>query len=207
MSITSRIKEYFFSRKWRKLNQHNGTYPMGIFNPALVEVGRKTYGVIQVSMFNETARLKIGSFCSIGPHVEFLLSSDHASQHFSTFPFKVKYGLEEFEGISKGDIIVDDDVWIGYGATILSGVHIGQGAIIAAGSIVVKDIPPYAIVAGVPAKVVKYRFRQEIIDEFSKVDFSLIDDDKIITYMEELYRDISSPEDLADLSEKLMRKK
>ena len=62
------------------------------------------------------------------------------------------------EATSKGDIIVQDDVWIGYGATILSGLTIGQGAVIAAGSVVTKDVTPYSVVAGVPARVIKYHF-------------------------------------------------
>lgn len=66
------------------------------------------------------------------------------------------------EATSKGDIVVKDDVWIGYGSIILSGVHIGQGAVIAAGSVVSHDVPPYAIVGGVPARLIKYRFSEEM---------------------------------------------
>lgn len=75
------------------------------------------------------------------------------------------------EAISKGDIIVKDDVWIGRNALIMSGVNIGQGAVIAAGAVVTKDVPPYAIVGGVPAKVIRYRFEEEIINELVNVDF------------------------------------
>lgn len=188
MAIKKKIQEYLFKKKWRKHNSHNETYPVGIFNERLVMVGRKTYGRLYVSMFNDNYKLKIGNFCSIGPEVCFLLSSDHCLNYISTFPFKVKYGVEEFEGISKGDIIVEDDVWIGYGAIILSGVHIAQGAVIAAGSVVTKDVPAYAIVAGNPAKVIKYRFEQVVIDELIKINFTLLKDDEIVKNMQKFYR-------------------
>lgn len=74
-----------------------------------------------------------------------------------------------------GGVRVDDDVWIGYRSTILDGVHLGQGSVIAAGSVVSSDVPPYAIVGGVPAKVIKYRFSQEIIDDLLRIDFNRID--------------------------------
>lgn len=71
--------------------------------------------------------------------------------------------------------MIKDDVWIGAQATIMSGVTIGQGAVIGAKALVTKDVPPYAIVGGVPAKVIKYRFEKEIIDELLKIDFSKFD--------------------------------
>lgn len=71
--------------------------------------------------------------------------------------------------------MIKDDVWIGAQATIMSGVTIGQGAVIGAKALVTKDVPPYAIVGGVPAKVIKYRFEKEIIDELLKIDFSKLD--------------------------------
>ena len=76
------------------------------------------------------------------------------------------------EALSKGDIIVEDDVWIGQGATIMSGVHIGQGAVIGAGSIVNKDIEAYSVVAGVPAKLIKMRFPPNIITKLLEIDYS-----------------------------------
>ncbi|MDY6420297.1 MAG: CatB-related O-acetyltransferase [Succinivibrio dextrinosolvens] len=108
---------------------------------------------------NSLSKLKIGSFCSIAPKVTFILNSDHYTNNLSSFPFKVMcLGSHKSEAISYGDIVVDDDVWIGYGATILSGIHVGQGAIIAAGAVVSKDVPPYAIVGGVPARIINSSF-------------------------------------------------
>ena len=78
------------------------------------------------------------------------------------------------EALTKGKIIVKDDVWIGMSVLILSGITIGQGAVIAAGSVVTKDVPPYAIVGGNPAKILKYRFSSEIIEKVKNVDLSKI---------------------------------
>lgn len=84
------------------------------------------------------------------------MSGEHNYSCFSTYPFH-RYVIDgSFESISKGPIILEDDVWIGENCIILSGVKIGQGAVIAAGAIVTNDIPPYAIAGGVPAKVIKY---------------------------------------------------
>ena len=85
---------------------------------------------------------------------------------FSVELKSIFFGNTFFEDtICKGSIIIGDEVWIGYGAMIFSGVNIGKGAIIAAGSVVNQDIPPYSVAAGVPAKVIKYRFSEEIIKE------------------------------------------
>ena len=79
--------------------------------------------------------------------------------------------------------------------TILSGVHIGQGAVIAAGAVVTNDIPPYAIVGGVPAKVIKYRFDKQIIEELLKVDFSKLTKEMVLSHKDELYQPLENIED------------
>ena len=80
----------------------------------------------------------------------------------------------------KGAIIVDDDVWIGESAIIMAGVHIGRGAVIGAGAVVTKDVPPYAVAVGTPAKVVKYRFHYETIDKLLRIDFNKINKEEIV---------------------------
>ena len=97
---------------------------------------------------------------------------------------------------SKGAIIVDDDVWIGYGATIMSGVHIGQGAVVAAGAVVTKDVPPYAIVGGVPAKVIKYRIEPEMIEELLKIDYGKLTKEDIAKHIDDLYTELNDPSQL-----------
>ena len=93
------------------------------------------------------------------------------------------------------DIVVGDDVWFGFRSTIMSGVHIGQGAIIAAGAVVTKDVPPYAIVGGVPAKIIRYRFANEVISELMKVDFEKVDRSYCEKNIEQMYSQINTVED------------
>ena len=185
------LKLVLFRRKWRRKNQHNETYIKQQVNDSLIEVGRGTYGLIDVQMFNDTNRLIIGDFCSIGPNTMFILSSEHKLDTLSTYPFKVKYFGEKNEALSKGDIVVGDDVWIGCNVTIMSGVHIGQGAVLAAGAVITHDVPAYSVVAGVPAKVIKYRFPEQIRKKLEKLDYSCLTDEMIRNNKEHLYETIS----------------
>lgn len=116
-------------------------------------------------------RLVIGKFCAIAKDVKFIMNgANHKIDAISTYPFFIfGNGWEvampkDGELPYKGDTIVGNDVWIGYDATIMPGVEIGDGAIIAAKSVVTKDVPPYSIVGGNPAVVKKMRFPQESID-------------------------------------------
>ena len=190
-SLKAKISEHQRFVKWREQNLENDTSPMNDFDLSVVTVGKFTYGGIRVYNFNRDKHLYIGNYCSIASDVMFILDADHALDRVSSFPFKVKcIRTEQFEATSKGDIIVDDDVWIGYGATILSGVHIGQGAVIAAGSVVSKDVQPYAIVGGVSAKLIKYRFSQPVIDYLLTLDYSKLDESLVRDHTEELYTKI-----------------
>jgi len=181
------LKE-FSSQYWRKNNQHNKILLSDYRNNPYVVAGQGSYGTIN-ALFDGTNlnKLYIGNFCSIAENVKFIVSSEHGYKRLSTYPFKVQYLGWEKEALSKGDIILEDDVWVGYGAIILSGVTIGKGAIIAAGSVVTKDVPPYAIVGGNPAKVIKYRFSGEIIAKLLKFDFSKLTEEKIKNLNEKLY--------------------
>ena len=116
-------------------------------------------------------RLTIGKFCSIACGARFLMNSaNHALGSLSTYVFPIFYeewghGMEVTEAWDhRGDIVIGNDVWIGYEAVILSGVTIGDGAIVAARSVVTRDVPPYTIVGGVPARPIRRRFDQETID-------------------------------------------
>lgn len=202
--IRVRLEHRRKCKQWRETNSHNDTflnYPL--YCAECVSVGRGTYGPINVEMSRKDYRLRIGNYCSIANGVTFVLSSEHPTNHISTYPFKVKVIQDENpEAVSKGDIIVEDDVWIGFGATVLSSVRIGQGAVVAAGAVVTKDVPPYAIVGGVPAKVIKYRFTPELIEELLQVDFSQLDDTAIKDNINALYEELRDPEQLAWLPKK-----
>lgn len=185
--VLDKIELWLFRKKWRKINHHNTTVAANVFNFDCVMVGNYTYGALKVINWNRSNRLIIGNFCSIAQNVTFILDADHYTNHISTFPFKTKIVSGELEGISKGNIVIGDDVWIGYGATILSGINIGQGAIIAAGAVVANDVPPYSIVGGVPAKIIKYRFDNTMIDELLKIDFESLTENTINNHIKDLY--------------------
>jgi acetyltransferase-like isoleucine patch superfamily enzyme len=179
--------------KWIRSNKENETIPVVRFNPETVKVGKGSYGELNVVSFGDKTKLTIGNYVSISEDVTFLLDVEHYTDRLSTYPFRVKILHEcQFEAFSKGDIIVDDDVWIGYGATIMSGVHIGKGAVIASGAVVVKDVPPYAIVGGVPAKVIKYRFPDDVKEKVERLDFNKLTSEKIAKHIEELYQTVDS---------------
>lgn len=113
-------------------------------------------------------KLIIGRFCAIAAEAKFIMTGDHKLDAISTYPFPIfQHGWEIAYDIKdlpvKGDIIVGNDVWLGYDCLIKNGVTVGDGAIIATRAVVVKDVPPYAIVAGNPATVVKLRFDEVTI--------------------------------------------
>ena len=190
--IRKRMKLNAFRRKWVRMHKESELIPMNCFPINIVEVGRYSYGELNIVTFDSKSKIKIGSFVSIAQQVSFLLDVEHHTNHMSTFPWKVKMLGESIpETFSKGDIVIDDDVWIGYGATIMSGVHISQGAVIAAGAVVVKDVPAYAIVGGVPAKVIKYRFDEIVVSKLKQVKFDDLKTDVFLSNMEKSYLSIS----------------
>jgi acetyltransferase-like isoleucine patch superfamily enzyme len=163
-----KVKNY----KWRVNNTDNFTEPVNNFDYNKVIVGAYTYGDLCVLTDGSVLeKLYIGKFCSIAANVKFILSSGHPYEGFSAYPFKVKIFGKIKEAVSKGDIIINDDVLIGLGAIILSGVTIGQGAIVVAGAVVIKDVEPYSIVAGNPARFIKYRFSEDIRKKLLNFDF------------------------------------
>lgn len=202
MSLLYKLKLKLFQMKWKKDNFQNQTVPSCIFLSQLVSVGKGTYGRLNVLTHDEKAKLYIGNYCSIAPEAAFILSADHYLSHISTYPFLVQTLNGKYEGVTKGDIIVDDDVWIGYGATIMSGVHIFQGAVIAARAVVTKDVPPYAIVGGVPAKVIKYRFLPETIERLMKIDYSKLDKETVEKNINKLYEPVTQDTELSWLPQK-----
>jgi len=126
-----------------------------------VVLGTGTYGLPFVHDHGEGAVLKIGAFCSIAGNVQIFLGGYHRSDWISTYPFPAFFEeasyIQGFE-TSRGNVTIGSDVWLCANCTILSGVTIGHGSVIGTGAIVTKDVEPYAIVAGNPARMVRYRF-------------------------------------------------
>lgn len=147
------VRTLFFNLKFRKINTHNRTYAGNRFVLSKVHIGKETYGKINVYSYNDrdAGELIIGNYCSIAKTAMFLTSGNHNYKRFSTFPFQKALYNENCSG-SKGNIQIDDDVWIGEMAIVLSGTHIGQGAIVAAGAVCSGLIPPYSIVGGGTSK-------------------------------------------------------
>ena len=122
-------------------------------------------------------RLIIGKFCSIACGAKFLFNSaNHTLSSLSTYPFPLffeEWGLEKKNVAAswdnKGDIVIGNDVWIGYEAVIMAGVTIGDGAIIGARAVVTKDVPPYMVAGGIPAKPIKKRYPEETIAALSEL--------------------------------------
>lgn len=136
-------------------------------------------------------RLIIGRFCSIACGAKFLFTSaNHTLKSLSTYPFPLffeEWSLDKEDVKSawdnKGDIVIGNDVWIGYEAVILSGVHIGNGAIIGTKAVVTKDIPPYTVVGGIPAKEIKKRFDEGTIDKLQQIQWWNWSFDKIQQFL------------------------
>jgi acetyltransferase-like isoleucine patch superfamily enzyme len=144
-------------------------------NPLLppgLTLGRHTYGFVDPDetfpMYTEGARIVVGAFCSISSEARVLGGGEHAISRASTFPLRARlFDSQErtaSESVDKGPTVIGNDVYIGVGAIVLSGVTIGDGAVIGAGAVVSKPVPPYAVVAGSPARIIRYRFEREIRD-------------------------------------------
>ena len=182
------VKTYLrprFVRYFKRLRfLENDVVLENLRSKGLLEVGKHTYGKVIVDAYEGSEEeLKIGKYCSISRDVRFINGGIHPAEWVSLYPFRIKWQLEGAysDGMpaSKGPIHVKNDVWLGTGSTILSGVTIGNGAIIMAGSIVTKDVPPYTIVGGVPAKIVKRRFNDEEIKALEKIKWWDWPEDKI----------------------------
>lgn len=139
-----------------------------------IQVGEYTYGNPNVLNYRDGTKLAIGKFCSIAPNVSIIMGGDHRSDWCTTYPFNSL--MNEFRYIegnpkSNGDIVIGNDVWMARDCKILSGVHIGDGAIIAANAVVTKDVEPYSIVGGIPAKVIRKRFDEETVRKFEEIQW------------------------------------
>lgn len=142
-------------------------------NTFVGDIGDYTYGCPTVLQWTDKdGELKIGRFCSISKNVTIMLGGEHSIYFPSSYPFSSFFdNCSHLKGqpFSKGDVTIGNDVWIGEGVLILSGVSIGDGAIIGARSVISKDIAPYSIVAGNPAKTIRPRFDQETIKKLLEI--------------------------------------
>jgi len=170
--IEAKFKKWVFNKKWRKKNFRNQTHPFNIFDIDKVSVGDYSYGSLNILSWNNmNEKLSIGRFCSIATNVTFILGGNHHYEALSNFSFRYFFGNEPVPGHTNGPINIEDGVWIGANALILSGVTIGKGAIIGAGAVVAKNIPSFAIAVGNPIRVIKYRFDKKVCEKLASIDY------------------------------------
>lgn len=184
--------QFFCHRQeWKRRNRHNDTSMGTDFPMDKVTVGNGTYGILNVYSFKQDAeRLSIGHYCSIAEHVSFLLGGEHHCGYLSNYPFLTYLHLPDAaDRATRGPIRIGDDVWIGFGAVILSGVTIGQGAVIAAGSVVTKDVPPYAIYT--TNRIIRSRFSPETVERLLKLDYSRLTPEDVRAQRELFYSDVT----------------
>jgi acetyltransferase-like isoleucine patch superfamily enzyme len=154
---------------------------------SLITVGEGTYGAVHLikHSWNLETRVYIGKYCSIADNIHIFLGGNHNMNAVTTFPFSTDsshdnlFGTKGAQPISNGDIEIGNDVWIGSHVSIMSGVKIGSGSVIAAFSHVVKNVLPYEVVGGNPAKHIKFRFSNEVISQLLAIEWWNWPQDKI----------------------------
>jgi acetyltransferase-like isoleucine patch superfamily enzyme len=154
--------------------------PVLMSNDPRVSIGDLTYGNPRFMLWREDERIEIGKFCSIAEDVTIFGGGEHRTDWVTTYPLRIAFDspLAHRDGhpATKGTTRIGNDVWIGYRAIIMSGVAVGDGAVVAAGSVVTRGVPEYAIAAGNPARVTKFRFPPKIVAQLLEVkwwDWSL----------------------------------
>lgn len=152
--------------------------------PDFVTVGRHTYGVKRRKILFPTkdAPLNVGAFCSIAGEVLLMCTGQHQTGSATSFPIysRMLNMPEPVEnGGRPGGVSIGNDVWIGHAAIILPGVSIGHGAVVGAGAVVTRDVPAYTIVGGTPAKTIRHRFSQDVVDKLLAIRWWDWDDEKI----------------------------
>ena len=144
-------------------------------------VGRGTYGDVKIREHHEGATLKVGAFCSFGQDVHVFLGGNHRVDWVTTYPFANKWGCDDREDctMTKGDVVIGNDVWVGTRAVIMSGVTIGDGVVVGAHSVVAKDLEPYGIYVGNSARLVRKRFDDAAIEKLMEIKWWDWEDNKI----------------------------
>jgi len=157
------LKKFLFRQAERRLKKipalYRGQARFKLHYPGKYSFGVGSYGLPKVHDWDEGATLRIGAYCSIALNVQILLGGHHHSEWLTTYPFSSMVpGDIPPCSFSRGDVAIGNDVWLCSNTIVLSGVTIGDGAIVSAGSVVTRDVEPYSIVAGNPAQHVRWRF-------------------------------------------------
>jgi len=162
MGWLRRIRQHFRKRK-PSLQERFPQY----------RIGRGSYGDLEVRSWKEGATLEIGAYCSLAAGVKIFLGGEHRTDWVTTYPFPAlwKERAGHFSGHprTRGNVIIGNDVWVGAEAVITSGVTIGDGAVVGMRSLVTRDVPPYTIVAGNPARPLRRRFDDAQIERLLEI--------------------------------------
>jgi len=170
----------FSHRRQRPAISRRVKYTRDVLKGDNYEIGQFTYGIPTVfaGFLHPEVKLKIGRFCSIAEGVTIYLGGNHRTNQVTTYPFiffpddwpqAKQLRVGDVGPVSRGNVVIGNDVWIGRRASILSGVTIGDGAVIGAESVVADDVEPYSIVAGNPARLIRKRFDEETIRKLSEL--------------------------------------
>ncbi len=180
LSFGSKIFLYFQYKKDEFLFTRSKKY--------IKKWGEGTYGQPSIISFDKKSCVSIGNYVSIASNVTFLLGANHKSGLITTYPIdRIDSSKTTADSNELGNIYIGNDVWIGYGATIIGDVTIGDGAIIGAEALVVDDVEPYSVVGGVPAKIIKYRFNEMQMKKLLAIKWWDWGRDKIMERQSEIY--------------------
>jgi len=174
-NASNRVLRMFMLRKFKKCGSNVKFYAFDFLSYGTIEIGDDVYIGRGAKFSAAHAIIHIGSKVMFGPNV-LIRGGNHNTGVIGEFMFDVKEKRE----FDDEDVIISDDVWVGAGATILKGVNIARGSIVAAGAVVTKSFPPYSIIGGVPAKLIKPRFNYEVVKEHETLLYG-----KIITSIED----------------------
>jgi chloramphenicol O-acetyltransferase type B len=155
----------------------------------MYQIGRGSYGELHIESWKGEGSFRMGAYCSVARGAKVLLGGEHRLDWVTTFPFNVLWeSARHITGhpSTKGEVVIGNDVWIGTEALITSGVTIHDGAVVGARAVVTKDVPPYAIVAGSPARVVRYRFPEHVISRLLETKWWEWDEGRIAAAMPDL---------------------
>jgi acetyltransferase-like isoleucine patch superfamily enzyme len=169
---------------WRNPRNLTRIHLAGLVRRHGFSIGDHTYGRPKVRFADSGRKLTIGAYCSIADGVEIMLGGNHRTEFVATFPFGSFPDAWPGEGLAyvpgtRGDVTIGNDVWIGSGAMILSGVSVGDGAAIGARSVVSRDVAPYAVVAGNPAKLLRRRFDDDTVARLAAAAWWELPDEEV----------------------------
>ena len=169
-------------------NRLKGVTKIGAGNPN-ISLGSYSYmGKLSLYCWKDGYSLSIGRYCSLATELTVILGGEHDIDWVSTYPFISNWNMKHIEHKNtpkcRGNIVIEDDVWIGHGVTLLSGTTIGTGSVIGANTVIRGKIPPYSIVCGNPAKIIRKRFDEQLCKKLLESKWWMMDKDELSPFVE-----------------------